>query len=106
MFARIVTMRPKGNTILQLTKALEEKVLPVLRKQDGFEDEVCLVSPDSKKAIVISFWQRQEQADKYAAVAYPQILESVKHLLEETPVLKSYDVLSSTFYKTPAKTTV
>jgi quinol monooxygenase YgiN len=106
MFARIVTMRPKGNNILQLTKALEEQVLPVLRKQDGFEDEVCLISSDTKKAIVISFWQRQEQADKYATTTYPQILETVKHLLDDTPAVKSYDVFSSTFYKTAVKATV
>ena len=106
MFVRIVTMRPNGNNMPQLTKALEEQVLPMLRKQDGFEDDVCLVSAGSKKAILISFWQRQEQADTYAATTYPQILEAVKHLLEKTPAVKSYDVISSTFYKTAVKATI
>lgn len=106
MVSRIVTLRPKVNTVLQLTKALEEQVLPVLRKQDGFQDEVCLISPDKHKAIVISFWGRQEQADAYARNAYPQVLETVRHLLEETPVVKKYDILSSTFYKAVEKVTV
>jgi quinol monooxygenase YgiN len=106
MFARIVTMRPKPNTVVQLTKVLEDQVLPTLRKQDGFQDEVCLISADTKKAVVISFWGRQEQADKYSVTAYPQILEAVKHLLEETPVAKSYEMLSSTFYKKADKATI
>jgi hypothetical protein len=64
------------------------------------------VSQDTKKTIVISFWGRQEQADKYGSTAFPKILETVKHLLEETPIVKNYDVLSSTFYKTAVKATV
>ncbi|HZY99651.1 MAG TPA: hypothetical protein VFE36_08765 [Candidatus Baltobacteraceae bacterium] len=93
------------SSVDQLMKALEEKVLPVLRLQDGFQDQVCLLSSDTTKAIVISFWGSQEQANTYAGTAYVQILESVKHLLEEPPVARSYDVLNSTFYKTIAKAT-
>lgn len=106
MFSRIVTLRPKTNTVLQLTKALEEQVLPMLRKQDGFQDEICLISPDKNKAMVISFWGRKEQAEAYGRTAYPQVLETVKHLLEEAPVVKNYDILSSTFYKTAEKATI
>jgi hypothetical protein len=106
MFSRIVSMRPKANTVVQLTKTLEDQILPLLRKQDGFQDEVCLVSADTKKAIIISFWDRQENADKYAANAYPQILTAVKPLLEEDPIVKNYEILSSTFYKKPVKETV
>ena len=106
MFSRIVTMRPKPNSAVQLTKMLEEQVLPSLRKQDGFRDQVCLLSSDTKKVIVISFWDRQEQADAYGRTTFPQVLETVKHLLEETPAVKAYDVLSSTVHKTAIKATV
>lgn len=106
MFARIVTMRPRVGAADQLAKSLEEKILPMLRNQDGFKDEICLLNSDKKKAVVISFWERQEQAENYAATAYPQILATVKHLIEEAPIIKNYDVLSSTFHTAAVEATV
>lgn len=106
MFSRIVTMRPKPGNITALTKALDEEVLPLLRKQDGFRDEICLVSSDAKKAIVISFWNRKEQADAYGRTLYPQVVELVEKLLDETPMVKNYDVFSTSFYKTAVKETI
>ena len=99
MFSRIVTMRPKSDSITQLTKMLDEQILPLLRKQDGFRDEVCLLSSDTKKAVVISFWDREQQADAYGRTAYPKVLEMVDKYLDETPAVKTYNVFSSTFYK-------
>ena len=106
MFSRIVTMRPKTDSIVQLTKMLDEQILPILRKQEGFRDEVCLLSEDTSKAVIVSFWDRKEQAETYGRTVYPQILESVKKLLDETPVVRNYDVLSSTFHKLAEKATV
>jgi len=106
MFSRILTMHPKSNSITKLTTALEEQVLPQLRKQEGFKDEIFFLSPDTKDAVVISFWDRKEQAEAYGRTAYPQVLQSVKDLLEETPQVKNYDIVSSTFIKTGVKATV
>ena len=100
MFSRILTMHPKSNCITQLTKTLEEQVLPQLRKQEGFKDEIFFLSPDTKDAVVISFWDRKENAETYNRTAYPQALQSVKDFLEESPQVKTYDIVSSTFFKT------
>ena len=103
MFSRIVTMRPKSNSITALMKALDEQVLPLLRKQEGFRDEICLLSSDTKKAIVISFWDRKEQAEAYGRTVYPKVLETVEKHLDDTPMVKNYEVFSSTFYKMAIK---
>ena len=100
MFSRILTMHPKPDSITQLTKTLEEQVLPQLRKQEGFKDEIFFLSPDTKDAVVISFWDRKESAEAYNRTAYPQVLQSVKDLLEGSPLVKTYDIVSSTFFKT------
>lgn len=106
MFSRIVTMRPKSDSSAKLTKTLEEQIMPILRKQAGFRDEIILLSPDSTKAVAVSFWDEKEKAEAYGRTAYPQVLEIVKDLLEENPSVKSFDVLSSTFNKTAVKATV
>jgi quinol monooxygenase YgiN len=106
MFSRIVTMHPKSSSVTQLTKALEDQILPILRKQEGFQNEISFLSPDTKDAVVISFWDRQEHADAYARTAYPQVLQSIKNLLEDTPHVKNYDILSSTFQKVAVKAAI
>ena len=45
MFARSVSFHLKPNSVGQLTQIIEQDVLPLLRKQKGFQDEITLVTP-------------------------------------------------------------
>lgn len=106
MFSRIITMHPKPNSVAQLTKAVEEQVLPMLRKQEGFQDEFFFVSSDGKDATAISLWDRQANAESYSHKAYPQVAQILTNLLEGSPQVKTYDVVSSTRHKIGAQVTV
>jgi hypothetical protein len=44
MFARKVSMHLKGS-VPEFTQTLEREVLPLLRKQKGFRDEITFVAP-------------------------------------------------------------
>lgn len=106
MFSRIVTMHLKPNSVSHLAKAVEERVLPILRKQEGFRDEIFFVSPDGKSATAISFWDRQANADSYSDKAYPQVTQILTNLIEGNPQVKTYDVFNSTCHKIAAPVTV
>jgi quinol monooxygenase YgiN len=106
MFSRIIKMHLKPNTAAQLTKTVEEQVLPLLRKQEGFKDEIFFLSPDGKDAVAISLWDRQANAESYSQKAYPQVAQLLTSLLEGTPQVKTYDVVSSTFHKIAAQVAV
>jgi hypothetical protein len=43
MFARTVSFRLKPGRSAEFTQVFDKEVLPVLRKQDGFQDEITLV---------------------------------------------------------------
>ena len=45
MFARHVSMHLKPNTRAEFTQTLEKEIIPLLRKQKGFQDEITLVAP-------------------------------------------------------------
>ena len=105
MFSRIVTMRLKPNSVAQLTKTVEEQVLPLLRKQEGFRDEILFVSQDGKDVTAISFWDRQGNAESYRDKAYPQVVQMLTNLLEGSPQVKTYEVANSTFHKIAAPVT-
>jgi hypothetical protein len=106
MFSRILTMHLKPNNIAQLTKTVEEQVLPLLRKQEGFKDEIFFVSQDGMDATAISFWDRQANAESYSYKVYPQVAQMVTNLLEGSPQVKTYEVANSTFYKIAAPVAV
>ncbi len=102
MFSRIVTMKLKPNHVADLTKAIDEKVLPLLRTQAGFKDELVFVVPGGAEAIAVSVWDRKESAESYSQKAYPQVLQSLSNLIDGTPQVKNLDVTNSTLHKVAA----
>ena len=99
MYARNVSLHLKANTAPQFTQTLEKDVLPLLRKQNGFKDEISFVAPDRSEAVAISLWDRKENADKYGRDIYPQVLTSLAKVVEGTPTVDAYEVSNSTFHK-------
>ena len=59
MYARNVTLHLKANTAPEFTRTLETDVLPMLRKQNGFKDEITFIAPDGAEAVAISLWDRK-----------------------------------------------
>jgi hypothetical protein len=103
MYARNVSMHLKANTSGEFTQTFENDVLPLLRKQNGFRDEISFVSPDRSEAVAISLWDRKENADNYSRNVYPQVLTSLAKVVEGTPKVEAFEVSNSTFHKIAAK---
>ena len=103
MFARNVRMQLKPNTSAQFTQTLEKEVIPMLRKQDGFQDEVAFIVPGGAEAVAISFWQSKEKAEAYSRTGYPEVLKALAKVVDGTPTLLSYEVSNSTFHQIAAR---
>src|SRR2546430_15046850 len=84
MYARNVTLHLKANTAPEFTRTLETDVLPLLRKQNGFKDEITFVAPDGAAAIAISLWDRKESAEAYGRDTYPEVLKSLAKVIERS----------------------
>jgi hypothetical protein len=102
MYARNVTLRLKPNSASDFTKTLELEILPLLRNQSGFKDEITFVGPNGKDALAISLWDRKESADAYGRDTYPQVLKGLAKVIEGTPQVQSFEVANSTFHKIAA----
>ena len=50
MYARRVSLNLKPNSRGDFTRALEAEIIPVLRKQKGFQDEISFISQASPEA--------------------------------------------------------
>lgn len=100
MFTRIVELTSKSGNAKELTNTINEKVLPILEKQSGFVDETVLVSDtESTRVLGLSFWNSREDAERYHREQYPKIHEMLKPLLETEPLIRTFEVHSSSIHR-------
>lgn len=102
MYARNVTLQLRPSTGGEFTRTLENDVLPMLRKQNGFKDEITFLAPDGKQALAISLWDAKENAETYSRETYPAVLTRLAKVVDGTPRVESYEVSNSTFHKIAA----
>ena len=105
MYARRVSMHLKPNSVAEFTQKLESQVIPLLRKQTGFQDEITFVGPGNTKAFGISLWATRENADTYNRNTYAEVTKLLAGVVDGTPEVESYDVCNSTFHKVAAHVT-
>jgi heme-degrading monooxygenase HmoA len=93
MFSRVVAVRTKPGKARVLAKTIHDKILPILEDQQGFVDEILLVSDSEPDQILaLSFWRSQEDAERYTHEQFPRINELISHLLESAPVSRTFNV--------------
>ena len=102
MYARNVSLNLKPNTAREFTQTFEKDILPMLRKQNGFKDEITFVGQNGKEVLAISLWDRKESADQYSRDTYPQVLKGLAKVVEGTPEVHAYEVGNSTGHKIAA----
>jgi heme-degrading monooxygenase HmoA len=83
MFGRVVAVRTKPEKARQFAKTIQDKVLPILEEQPGFVDEIILVSDtEPDEILALSFWESQQDAERYTREQYPRINELLSHLVD------------------------
>jgi hypothetical protein len=97
MFARNISIHLKSNMLSDYTRAFDKDVLPLLRKQNGFKDEITLAGPGGVDVTTISLWENKNDADTYNTNTYPTVLKTLARFIEGTPQVHTFDVVSSTF---------
>jgi hypothetical protein len=105
MFARRVSFHLKANSAADYARRLETDIIPLLRKQKGFQDEISFVTTGGKDAFGISLWDRTEDAEAYSRATYPEVAKLLASFVEGTPQVETYEVSNSTFHKIPAAVT-
>jgi heme-degrading monooxygenase HmoA len=95
-FARNVHFKIKNGKEKEFTSLFENEIIPMLRKQNGFQNELTFVNPD--EAVGVSLWDNRKSAEAYQASTYPQILAKLNPVIVGTPTVKTYDVTATTLH--------
>ena len=102
MFARKVSVRLKADSAGPFIQKMEDEVIPLLRKQKGFLDEVTLISQSGRELYAYSFWENSDDAETYERTAFKEVTNLISELIEGTVRIHTYMVGNSTFHKIAA----
>jgi quinol monooxygenase YgiN len=99
MFTRVVEVITKSGKAGELARTINNDILPILRDQPGFVDEITLVSEQNPDRILaLSFWKTRQDADKYNREIFPRVNEAMRNLITDTPKVQTFSVTSSTVH--------
>ena len=100
MFTRIVEVTSKPGKSHEVADLIHQKILPILRQQTGFIDEIILESDTEPDLVVaMSFWKTMADAEKYHRENFAKITQPILPVTEGTPVVRTFNVHTSTAHK-------
>ena len=99
MFARNVSIHLKYNMLSEYGHVFESQILPLLRRQKGFRDEITFAMPGGLDVTAISLWDNKADAEVYNTNTYPEVLKTFAKVIDGTPKVHTYEVVNSTFHK-------
>jgi len=104
MFTRVVEITSKSEKARELCNTIDDKVLPILKRQAGFVDETIVVSDmEPNRILALSFWRTREDAQRYEREQFDTVQKTLEHLMETAPVVRTFNVHTSTAHKVTAE---
>ena len=98
MYGRKVSFQLKPNSFNDFNRRQEDEVVPILRKQKGFQEVFAMVTPDKKRIEAISIWDRMEDADAYDRSGYKDVIKVLSSVVEGTPKVETME-MAGTIHK-------
>lgn len=81
-------------------KAWNSQILPLLKKQNGFVDEILLFENRTPQGCVgLSFWNTREEGERYQRDAFPRAKGFVEQLITGNPAVRGFDVEASETFR-------
>ena len=86
--ARSVRFDIAPNKSEEFHTLFRNEVLPILKKQAGFQDELLLV--DDQHVLAISVWNDMDSARKYESATYPQLDKTLRPVMTGRPTVETF----------------
>ena len=104
MFVRNVSLYLQPNTITEFVQAMDTEIIPFTANARWFSGCDPLAVPGGREIVAIGFWEQKENTQAYNSTGYPEVLKILERFLDETPHVRTFDIVSSTVQKlaTPA----
>jgi heme-degrading monooxygenase HmoA len=103
LFVRTVTLNLKPNTLKDFHRIVETDVVPMLRNQKGFRDQLICEAAERNDILAISLWETKEDAEAYNKTGYPEALKKLSTIINGTPRVETFVLAFSSLHKVAAK---
>ncbi|HEX5131094.1 MAG TPA: hypothetical protein VFX92_01260 [Candidatus Krumholzibacteria bacterium] len=103
MYGRKVSFDLKPNSLNDFNRRQENEIVPLLRKQKGFQEVITLVTPDKKHVHAISLWDKAENAEAYDHASFTEVTKLLSSVIEGKPKVETMEVTTSTIHKAIVK---
>ena len=94
MFGRQVTLKLKPGAGFKFVRTHQTVITAILREQHGFLDETFHLNRGKSEIIFCSLWNTPEDAARYERTAYIQVLRELADVVEGTPMVKTFELIS------------
>ena len=91
-FGRHVHFSVRSNKVDEFNRLMKSEVLPLLKTQKGFCQEVTLLGKNST-GMSISVWDDRACAETYNTKTYPEVLKKLAPVLDGTPRVDTYETV-------------
>ena len=98
MFVLVATTHVKPNAGDAFAQAFEQTLLPSLRAQPGFKDEMLFVAPGGPDVVAVTFWQSRETAEAFQRVAWTSFLNGLASVID-SPTVRAFQLAHSTLHE-------
>lgn len=95
MFTHQVELKLRANSTEALTRKINKIILPILRAQKGFYQEITIVAPDRLTAILESHWNTFEDANNYKRTGYLDVLRVLSEVVTTLPKARTFQASES-----------
>lgn len=92
MHSRNINFKLRSKRIAEFSRILEEEVIPLLKRERGFDEVISFIAPDRNEAVAISLWDKKEDAEAHNQNTYPEILRAVASVIEGAPEVQIFEV--------------
>jgi hypothetical protein len=100
MYMLLIDGEIKAGKKNEFVNAWRSQILPLLKKQSGFVDEILLFeSAPSHAGVGLSFWKTQHEAEHYRKEVFPKGKDSVQHLINGAPSIRGFEVEAAETFK-------
>lgn len=74
----------------EFTKLFNDELVPVLKSQAGFKNEIVMVNDDH--VVGVSLWQSKDELNKYASTVYPKLEAKLLTLMTGKPQIETFEL--------------
>lgn len=93
MYARVVNVELQQGKLDEANRIVTESIVPTLREQKGFKNQLLLTQQETGKAISINLWETEADLMAFeTSPLYREILGKLAVVLAGPPAGEAYEV--------------